>query len=265
MKVGYYQFRPLFGKVQHNLKKVVNALQGVKADLIVLPELAFTGYHFQNRNELKGLAEDPDSSLTVEVLVKLCQQKNMYLVTGFAEKSKDKLFNSSLLIGPLGVEHTYRKLHLFNEEMNLFDAGDIPLQINVVKDVKVGMLICFDWVFPETMRVLTLQGAEVIAHPSNLVLSFCQEAMITRCLENRVFAITTNRFGSDKRPHGEIRFTGKSQIVGPGGVLIKRAASQREALFVTEIDPEQSHNKNITALNDLIADRRPEYYQALMN
>ncbi|MFB3116278.1 MAG: nitrilase-related carbon-nitrogen hydrolase [Gammaproteobacteria bacterium] len=189
----------------------------------------------------------------------------MYLVTGFAEKSEDKLFNSALLIGPNGVEHTYRKLHLFNEEKHLFDAGDIPLQINVVKGMKVGMLVCFDWVFPETMRALTIQGAEVIAHPSNLVLSFCQEAMITRCLENRVFAITTNRFGSDKRPHGEIKFTGKSQIVGPGGLLIKCAASQREALFITEIDPAQSQNKNITKLNDLIADRRTEYYQDLMN
>jgi predicted amidohydrolase len=145
-----------------------------------------------------------------------------------------------------------------------FDEGDIPLQVNIVNDVKVGMLVCFDWAFPETIRALTLQGAEVIAHPSNLVLAFCQEAMITRCLENRVFAITTNRFGSDKRPHGELKFTGKSQIVGPGGVLINRAASQREALYVTEIDPAQSQNKNITILNDLIADRRPEYYQDLM-
>jgi len=265
MRVGYYQFRPLFGKVQHNLNKVVNALQDVRADLIVLPELAFTGYYFQNKSELKSLAEDPVISSTVEVLVKLCQVNNFHLVTGFAEKSKDRIFNSALLIGPDGIEHTYRKLHLFNEEKNIFDEGDIPLQINIVKDVKVGMLVCFDWVFPETMRSLTLQGAEVIAHPSNLVLTFCQEAMITRCLENRVFAITTNRFGADKRPHGEVKFTGKSQIVAPGGVLIQRAASQREALFITDIDPYESHDKNITALNDLIEDRRPEYYQNLIN
>lgn len=265
MKVGYYQFRPSFGKVRHNVKKVINALQEVKADLIVLPELAFTGYHFQNRNELKTLAEDPGKSSTVEALAELCQQNNIHLVTGFAEKTKDKIFNSALLIGPEGVEHTYRKLHLFNEEKKYFDEGDIPLQVNIVNDVKVGMLVCFDWAFPETIRALTLQGAEVIAHPSNLILAFCQEAMITRCLENRVFAVTTNRFGSDKRPHGELKFTGKSQIVGPGGLLINRAASQREALYVTEIDPEQSRNKNITSLNDLIADRRPEYYQDLTN
>jgi len=265
MRVGYYQFRPLFGKVRQNVKKVVNALQDVKADLIVLPELAFTGYYFQNKNELKSLAEDPVKSDTVEALVKLCQENNFHLVTGFAEKSRDKIFNSALLIGPNGIEHTYRKLHLFNEEKKYFDAGDMPLQVNTVKDVKVGMLVCFDWVFPEAMRSLTLQGAEVIAHPSNLVLAFCQEAMITRCLENRVFAITTNRFGADKRPHGELKFTGKSQIVAPGGMLIQRAASQREALFITEIDPALSHQKNITPMNNLIEDRRPEYYQDLID
>ncbi len=85
MRVGYYQFRPLFGKVRQNVKKIVNALQDVKADLIVLPELAFTGYYFQNKNELKSLAENPVKSATVEALVKLCQENNFYLVTGFAE------------------------------------------------------------------------------------------------------------------------------------------------------------------------------------
>ena len=133
-------------------------MQDVEADLIVLPELAFTGYHFRNRNELKTLAKEPASSSAVETLIKSYQQKNMHLVTGFAEKSRDKLFNNALLIGPQGVEHTYRKLHLFNKEKNLFDAGDIPLQVNIVKDINVGMLVRFDWVFPKKIRILTIQG-----------------------------------------------------------------------------------------------------------
>ena len=62
MRIGYYQFRPLFGKARQNLRKVIHALQDVKADLIVLPELAFTGYHFKDRSELKVLAEDPANS-----------------------------------------------------------------------------------------------------------------------------------------------------------------------------------------------------------
>lgn len=90
MRIGYYQFRPLFGKVRQNLKKVINVLQDVKADLIVLPELVFTSYHFKDRSELKVLAEDPENSSTVDALIDLCQINSIYLVTGFVEKTKTK-------------------------------------------------------------------------------------------------------------------------------------------------------------------------------
>ena len=263
MKIGYFQFRPLFGKVEKNLAKVLMALDGIDAELIVLPELAFTGYYFKNRKELLDLAEDPANSKTLNSLTELCKKNSFHVVTGFAELSENKVYNSAILVGPEGVVHSYRKLHLFNQEKNIFDAGDVPLSIQEVQGVKIGMMVCFDWVFPEVTRSLALQGAEVICHPSNLVLSFCQEAMLTRCLENRIFAVTTNRYGSDKRPQGELKFTGKSQIVAPGGVLLHRAASQRNALFITEIDPAEAHNKSITPLNDLLSDRRPDCYDAL--
>ncbi len=263
MKLGYYQYRPLFGKVAHNRKKVVAALQQADADLIVLPELAFTGYYFQDREECLALAEDPDSSETIDALHALCKEKDMYVVSGFTERKKDKVFNSSVLVGPNGLVHTYRKLHLFNEEKNIFDDGDIALQVNTVKDAKIGMMVCFDWAFPEVTRSLVLQGAEVICHPSNLVLTFCQQAMLTRCLENRVFAVTTNRYGADTRPRGSVKFTGKSQIVAPGGVLLNSAPGQRDALHVENIRPSDANSKMITPLNDLLGDRRPEWYQEL--
>ena len=87
--------------------------------------------------------------------------------------------------------------------------------------------------------------------------------MLSRCLENGIFAITANRFGSDKRPHGELKFTGKSQIVAPKGDLLFRAASQRELLHIQEINIDLSLNKQMTPLNDIFKDRRPEYYQNL--
>ncbi len=263
MKVGYYQFRPLFGKVDKNTNKVIKTLEKVKADLIVLPELAFTGYYFKNRNEVKTLAENPKKSPIVDALAALCKKKKMHLVTGFTEKARDKYFNSALLIGPKGLKHVYRKIHLFNEETKWFDAGDIPLQVNKVKNANIGIMVCFDWAFPEVTRALALEGADIICHPSNLVLSYCQEAMLTRCLENKVYAITTNRFGYDKRPHGSLRFTGKSQIVAPGGTLINRSYSQREDLFIMDIDPKFARDKSITPLNELLRDRRPKFYKAL--
>lgn len=263
MKVGYYQFRPLFGKVRHNLNRVVHKLSGVNADLVVLPELAFTGYYFKNRSEVRALAEEPEKSTTVSTLAALCRSRKMHLVTGFAEKARDRYFNSALLIGPQGVVHVYRKLHLFNEETKWFDAGDIPLQCHRVGSVRVGMMVCFDWVFPEVTRVLALAGADIICHPSNLVLDYCQQTMLTRCLENKVYAITANRHGFDQRPHGNLRFTGRSQIVAPGGTLLHKAASQRAELFLMDIDPALARDKSITSRNDVLRDRRPEFYTTL--
>jgi len=263
MKVGYYQFRPLFGKVRHNLDKVVRKLSGVNADLMVLPELAFTGYYFKDRSEVRALAEEPAKSATVAALTALCCSRKLHIVTGFAEKVRDRYYNSALLIGPQGLVHIYRKLHLFNMEKKWFDAGNIPLQVNRIGNVKVGLMVCFDWVFPEVTRVLALQGAEIICHPSNLVLDYCQQTMLTRCLENKVYAVTANRHGFDKRPHGNLRFTGRSQIVAPGGTLLSKAASQRDELFIMDIDPGLARDKSITSRNEVLKDRRPEFYKIL--
>ncbi len=265
MRAGFYQYKPVFGKVDRNLNKVISTLRNVEADLIVLPELAFTGYYFQNREEVMQYAEDPTHSTTIDSLTALCREKKFYLVSGFSEKRKDKCFNSSVLIGPQGLIHVYRKLHLFNTEKNCFDEGDIALQVNTILDTGIGMMVCFDWIFAEVSRSLALQGAAIICHPSNLVLAYCQQAMLVRSLENRVFSITANRIGLENRPQGKLKFTGNSQIVAPNGDLLYRATSQRETLHIMEIDPDCAQDKSITAQNDVLGDRRPAYYSLLTN
>lgn len=265
MKVGFYQFRPLFGKPEQNCKKILSALEIADADLIVLPELALSGYYFKDKAESLKYAEDPGNSKILDSIISLSKQKNMHIVLGFAEKQGERCFNSSALIGPEGIKHIYRKVHLFNEEKYCFDPGDTPFIVNDLNGVKIGMMICFDWVFPEVTRVLAIQGAQIICQPSNLVLTFCQQTMLARCIENKVFAITANRYGIDKRPQGRLKFTGKSQIVAPGGKLLHRAVSQRDALFITEIDTAEADNKMITQHNDVLKDRRPEFYTLLNN
>lgn len=261
LRVGFYQFYPTFGKVEQNMEKVIEKLKNIQVDLIVLPELAFTGYHFKDKNELKSLAENPVKSITIKALEELCARKDLHIVTGFAEKQGNKIYNSALLIGPEGLIYTYRKIQLFLNEKQIFAPGDLPLQVNRIKNIKVGIMVCFDWIYPEITRTLALQGADIICHPSNLVLSYCQQAMITRCLENNVFAITCNRYGADKRPHGTLKFTGKSQIIAPKGELLYRAKSQQEELYVTKIDPSFARDKKITELNNIMEDRRPEFYR----
>jgi predicted amidohydrolase len=260
MITGYLQFQPVFGDVAGNRRRVLDALADVSADLIVVPELPFSGYHFADRAEAMGLAEDPRESETVDALTALCRARGLHLVTGFTERAGDRLYNSALLIGPDGLVDTYRKLHLFNTETRIFDAGDTPLPVHEVAGARIGIMVCFDWAFPEAARTLALRGAQVICHPSNLVLTYCQDAMLTRCVENRLFAVTANRHGPDLRPHGELVFTGQSQVVAPGGRLLHRGPADSDELFLVEIDPREADDKAITPLNDLLGDRRPEFY-----
>ena len=263
VKIGYFQFEPRFGAVKENLEKVLSGLHHVEADLIILPELAFTGYFFQDRSELLSLAENPAESPTVDSLAHLCHERDLFVVTGFAERRGKQVFNSALLIGPNGLVQTYRKLHLFNTEKEYFDPGDTPLEPVEVRGTMIGMMVCFDWAFPEVARVLALKGADVLCHPSNLVLPLCQQAMVTRCLENGVFAVTANRIGSDTRPRGTLRFTGQSQVVTPKGEILHRAVPDAGELFVTEIEVSFARNKKMTERNDLFEDRRPAFYTAL--
>lgn len=264
INVGFFQFAPQFGKLDNNLSKVLSRLRSVEADIIVLPELPFTGYLFEDRNELVSLAQDPATSPIISSLIALCRDRDFYLVTGFAEKRADKIFNSALVIGGDGILHTYRKLHLFNTEKEYFDPGDIPLETLELRGIKIGVMVCFDWAFPEVARVLALKGADLLCHPSNLVLTYCQQTMITRCVENSVYTVTANRVGSEHRPRGTLTFTGQSQLVTPEGELVYRAKSEPEELFIVKIDPGNARDKTITEKNNLFTDRRPEFYAGIL-
>ncbi len=264
MRVGFFQFAPVFGQVRRNRDYVLAALEDVRADLVVLPELPFTGYFFRDRRELSRLAEEIPGSETIGRLAALCRRRDFFIVTGFAEKAGGRLFNSAVLVGPDGGLHVYRKLHLFNTEKDCFDPGDTPLEAVTVRDARIGLMVCYDWRFPEVARVLTLRGAQILCHPSNLVLPWCQQTMLTRSLENSVFSVTANRYGTERRPHGELTFTGRSQIVDPRGNRLCRAATDADALCIEEIDIAQADEKKMTPRNDLLTDRRPEFYAELV-
>ena len=166
-----------------------------------------------------------------------------------------------MITGPNGYIGKYRKIHLFDTEKNCFDPGNLPLKVFDIAEAKVGVMICFDWRFPETARTLALMGADLIAHPSNLVLSHCPQAMITRCLENRVFAITADRVGREERIDGEpLNFIGQSQVVDPNGNILVRASRTSEEVHVVRLDLDLARDKNLTPRNHLFNDRRQNFY-----
>ncbi len=262
MLVGYYQFTPEFGKPEANLEKIEKALNECTADLIVLPELCLTGYQFLSSEELKGLSECAPDGPSCRQIQRIAKATNTNIVFGVAEKDGDRLFNSSVLLGPDGFIGKYRKIHLFFEETQIFDPGEELPEVYNINGMNVGMLICFDWVFPELFRILAFEGADLIVQPANLVLPYCQDAMRIRSIENRVFTITSNRTGSEERGGKDrLDFTGLSQVTGPKGEVLKSYGKESEEMKTIKIDYALARDKNITEYNNLKTARQPNLYR----
>jgi len=207
MKIGYVQFNPAFGEVERNLDRAEALIEGAQADLLVLPELFNTGYLITSKEEIDALAEEVPGGRTTQRLAAVAKRKNVHIVAGMAARSGAKLFNSAILVSPKGSVDVYRKVHLFFEEKLWFEPGDGEFPVFDIGPCKAGIMVCFDWFFPESMRTLSLKGAQVVCHPANLVLPYCQTAMVTRCLENRVFAVTANRTGTEDRGGKSLHYT----------------------------------------------------------
>lgn len=268
MNVAYLQTSPAFGDKERNFQAIEDILGahagGASIDLLVLPELFSTGYAFASREETETLAEAADGP-TALFLRRVADRTKGVVVAGFAERDGNRLYNSSLIVNAKRTIGTYRKIHLFNKEKLFFSPGEAPPPVFSVGGLVLGVMICFDWYFPETMRLLMLQGAEIVAHPANLVLPYCQEAMKTRCLENRLYAVTANRVGREERGEDDFHFTGASQITALDGSLLSVAPAEEPSLRVVRIDPASARRKNINPYNDLIGDRRVELYGGLVS
>ncbi len=260
-RVSALQLNPRLLEPKENLSSLTEMLAPLETDLVVLPELCLSGYMFDNKEEVSSISEEIPGGMAFETLRMLSRDNNFSLVYGFAELSGDKLYNSAALLNPNGSYYVYRKTHLFWNEKLWFQPGDSGLNVFEGKyGVRLGLMICFDWQFPEAARTLALKGAQVICHPSNLVLPWCQQAMITRSLENRVFSITSNRTGTETRGGQSLGFTGQSQILGTKGEILARMGETEQGIETCIIDPDLALNKAVTPLNDAFADRRPGLY-----
>jgi predicted amidohydrolase len=262
--LAFVQGRPRFGAPDRNLEHGLALASTVDADLVVLPELWSSGYVFSSHREVASLAEDAASGPTARALIAAAKRERRHFVAGFPEAHRGRAYNSALLVGPSGVRALYRKIHLFERESTWFEPGNLPFEVTRVGPARVGLLICFDWRFPEAARSLALMGADVIAHPSNLVFPNAQRAMLVRSLENRVFTVTANRTGADERPGGRVRFTGRSQIVDPGGEILAKANVRETCARAATADLALARDKNLTAITPLFSNRRPEFYGAIL-
>jgi predicted amidohydrolase len=160
MKVGFFQFSPQFGETQRNVESILHAIESFQGDLLVVPELALSGYQFLSKEEAWESAEEVPSGAVCQRLEEVIRGRSLHVVVGLAERAQDHVYNSAVLIGPHGYIGTYRKTHLFFEETLWFTPGNRGFQVWDIGQAKVGLLVCFDWFYPEAARTLALKGAD---------------------------------------------------------------------------------------------------------
>jgi predicted amidohydrolase len=265
VRAAFLQFSPAYLRVETNLEAVEAQISSVDVDLLVLPELFTSGYFFQSRGDLAEVAEPIPEGRSTEALQRWATSLEATIVAGLPERGGDRFYNSAVVVRPTGVVHVYRKVHLFYEEKTLFKPGDLGFQVfgeetSDGTDYRLGVMVCFDWYFPEAARTLALKGADVIAHPSNLVLPHCPDSMPVRARENHVFTITANRHGEEEKDGETLSFIGMSEVCDPTGSILKRASQSDDALGIVEFDPHAARDREINAHNDVLADRRSETY-----
>jgi predicted amidohydrolase len=275
LRLAVAQYEPHVGDVEGNREQAVRwardaAAEG--ADLVVLPELASSGYTFASEAEAQAAAEDADGGPTVAALVEVARETGIHVVVGLDERDGDCRHNSAVLLGPSGRLATYRKLHLFHDEQSWFVPGD-SLPVVELPFGRVGMVICYDLWFPEAVRALAVAGADVVAVPTNWVASFkrtvydergfCQGnyvAMATAA-QNGVVMACADRIGTERG----LTFLGASIIVGADGWPVAGPASpDGEELLVADVALDSvSRARRRTPRNDLLGDRRPDAYNAV--
>jgi predicted amidohydrolase len=256
-----------FGEKARNLEQITKLTEAAAIDgakLIVFPECAVTGYCFESRDEALPYAESiPGPSC--EQLTKVCHKRDIFVVCGLLEIDGSRLFNAAVLVGPRGVVGSYRKVHLPFLGVDRFTTpGDLGFRVFEAGGPRVGLNICYDGSFPEASRVLALEGADIIALPTNWPSgSECTADYVinTRALENKVYCIAVNRIGTERG----FTFIGKSKICDTHGNTLAVAEHTRAATIYADIDINESRRKRIVRVPDKhiidrFADRHPEMY-----
>jgi predicted amidohydrolase len=258
MRIAVVQTSPVFGEVEKNVKDALSLMETKEANLYVLPELFNTGYNFVDEAEARSFAETVQGT-TFKSMAEWAKKKNCYIVYGFAEND-GKLYNSAILVGPDGFIGLYRKVHLFSRENIYFAPGNLKFPVFDLPFGKIGIMICFDWIYPESARSLALKGAQLIAHPANLVLPYCPDGMVTRCLENRIFTATADRVGEENRAGVNLRFIGTSEIVASDASILCRLDTAEVSIGIADIDLSLANIKQLNEYNDLLRGRRLDQY-----
>jgi predicted amidohydrolase len=271
MKIAVVQTNPKHKDIKHNLARMLETIERTDADLLIFPELALTGYLFTSREAAFPFARPIDSGEMNSIAAK-CRESGKSIVFGHLELSEEALFNSAIVIDHAGnVIGHYRKTHLFHFERLVFSPGDTGFKVFDLtlcggELIKLGVMICYDWRFPESARSLALQGADIIAIPSNIVTrtGMLHTVLQTRAFENKVIVAFADRIGSESGEYdskaSDLTYRGESCIINYNGELLAKLDDKSEEIATSEVDIVATRNKSFSELNNIFTDRRPDVY-----
>lgn len=258
VRVGCRQLSPVLGDLEGNQRRVLEAIASSGADVLVLPELATSGYVFETLDEVDACAVPADDPIFASWTAALVGDS--IVVAGFAERGRDGLFyNSAALVSQAGVLATYRKAHLWDREKLFFTPGSQPAPVVETRFGRVAVMICYDLEFPEYTRQAALAGADLIAVPTNWPLierpagERPPELLIGQAAArvNHVAIACCDRAGTERGQE----WTEGTGIIGADGWL---AATGPHA--DADLDLATAQDKKISSHNDLFGDRRTDLY-----
>ena len=272
VRVAAAQYAPRLADVDANTELAVTWIAKAAdagAQLVVLPELATSGYVFETEDEAQASAQDLANGKTVEAINEVCKERDIYAVFGINLLESHCRYNSAILTGPTGVVTTYSKLHLFYNEKNWFTPGN-DLCLDDLPFGKVGIMICYDLSHPELSLALARGGAELICLPTNWVDSFKRKVYDERgyCRGNiQAMAMSSvtgcpfvcaDRIGEERN----VKFLGASMITDSYGWPAAGPASKDgEELLVADLDLDLVKKaQQRTPRNNLFEDRREDVY-----
>jgi len=214
-KVSIIQFQPALAEPEENVRRLEPLFDEVEGNrLVILPELSNSGYNFKDYEEAFLCSEViGKNGIFQDFLLQQARMKNIFIVSGINEREGDELFNTAIILGPGGILGKYRKIHLFMGEKDIFQKGNAGLPVFNLGDFKIGIMICFDYLFPEPWRIMAQKGADLICHPSNLLTENAHRCLPGLSLMNRIYIATANRIGTERG----ITFNGSSLFTDPTG------------------------------------------------
>ncbi|MBT5710851.1 carbon-nitrogen hydrolase family protein [Candidatus Poribacteria bacterium] len=268
-RVASVQMDVHIGENAKNTARVLEKLSvaaGEGAEVVVFPECATSGYCFDSVDAAMPYAETDDGPF-VEAFADGCARAGVTGIAGFLERGHGAIHNSAALATPDGRTRVYRKTHLPTLGIDRYVEPGPSIPVYDTPVGKVGILICYDVRFPEAARALGLQGADIIAVPTNWPIGAeSSPDFITRARawESRVFVVAANRVGVER---GRV-FIGRSQVVAPSGSVVVEASGTDEAILYSDIDLAEARMKATVHEPgewelDLTTDRRPELYGVL--